>query len=1324
MTPTPTQQQAIDLRDGELLVAASAGSGKTETLARRVVALLTDGPAPLDIEQLLVVTFTRAAAAELRARVGRLLRARIEVERDPPRREHLRRQWLRLPMAEIGTLDAWCQRVLRAHFLEAGVDAGFGVLSPEQERLLQAECLDQLLEEVFAAGPAAATAPPATTDAGETRAVALDTGLIAETRAWLGAWPTADDEWLRRLIRGVHQMRGQVLSPAAWFRAAGAACHGDDDALRRAAQEQLAAFVREECAFQRQQALLLTGIDAPGRAYLAQLAAWEERLREPGALLETLDEQTRYFRAFKAKAEVDQLIKQRWLDARLRKRLSRADAEDIIRTAPLAARRLRTLLALERVFAERLQAVKRNRAQWSFEDIQRLTLDLLGNDADAAAPDAPRRPTATAERLRVSYRAILVDEFQDTSAVQVELIRLVTGDEAFYVGDVKQSIYGFRRAAPWVFRRLAAELAGGGRKGRVLYLSDNFRSHADLLDPLNEIIARLFSADFGGTDYAAGERLSAQREEIQNPAFDGAPRISLCLIAPPSARLSAAENDESADEAPDDDRGEGASGDEADLERIEREARWVADELARLLAAGPCIPERSTDGALTLRPLRRRDVAILLRAARQNAMLVAGVLRERGIAAQAGGRETLLDSIEVCDLLNVLRLLGNRRQDLPLAAYLRCPLSGLDERDLLNIRQFAPDEAYVDAALRLAAACAAGEAAAPCFQQPVSGSASEEQAQPPKPISGELSAALQATAARVQRAMSQLDGWRDAARQLELPDLLRRIMRDGGYAHFASALPLGAQRVAALRALLQLAETFGAGGGAGADEFVAHLDALRAEDQPVIAPAQPDDDAVRILTIHAAKGLEFPIVFLMNTAARFNQQTAAGMIQLDETGAAGLRYFDLEVSRAVRSATHFVQQHTRTQREREEELRLLYVAMTRARERLYLTGVCAWEAWATLQAQTPEQSRLPLITRMQAGNMLEWTLAGVSAAGLQQPLTAGGAPRVHVVRADATTAEAAPSIASAPGPSAASRDRDIPVLAAADAAWVAESQRLIELPVDRRRAGLPLVVSVSALKQRDADFEEDDRVSEWPRLTIAPGLATERAGHHPSTTGPNMPGHFHRADGADRSADAPTAEVAVRLRMPAFAGLGEERARRRGTAVHRVLQHLDLAALGSAAALQAELERMRYERLIAEDEWELVDSADLLWLGGTAVGGHLIAAREHVVRELPFVYALPLRGLDDAVIVRGIVDALVVTEAALELIDYKTDALPDEAALAERVALYSHQLAYYAAALQSIYARPVRSATLIFLSKRRIVTPPLEIPTAIDPALWMESDEP
>lgn len=1197
MKLTPAQQAAVEHRGSSLLVCASAGAGKTEVLARRCAALVADEQQPCPVDRLLVVTFTRAAAAELRVRVARRLRAAATQARTEALRRHLHRQELLIDAADIGTIDAWCGRIVREHSAAAGVDVRFCVLSEEQALLLRAATLDELFDWIHRGG-----------------------GPLADrARAWIARAAAPGDRFLRVLVEQLNRYREHLVNPQAWFERQRAACRADD------AERVLAAALAEECCFQQQQVAALRAALPPEAnealaPYEAALADWSTRLATEGTLAAVVDD----LAAFKLPAprgrnkppEHPALheVRERWLKGRLQKPWAPEAVGEILRHAPTTADLVLTTLDLEERYAQLLSVAKRQRAAFEFGDVLRAALDLLGRPT--AGPQ--REPTDIARRLQRRYEHVLVDEYQDTSPVQVEILRLVSRNEPgrtnrFLVGDLKQSIYGFREAEPRLFAELQADFDAGRQEGRVLPLSDNFRSHATLLDGLNELFARLFDPMLGGTPYGPRERLVAGRraDELANPTLDGLPRIEVCVL----------------EEQPRDSEVETDDEDELLVERIEREAQAAAEQIRALLAAGTEVPLRGNNGVTALRPLRPADIVILLRSAAVAAPRVAHVLRNNGVPAEAVGRESPLDAVEVRDVGCVLRLLVNRRQDVPLAAYLRSPLVGLTEDELLAVRTMTPR-------------------ATGGFYEAVDAFRTQ------RPVAS--------LAVKLDGALAQLDRWAEAAREEELPALLRRVFADSGLLLLAAAQPGGTQRVALLRMMERLAADYARTGPGGLDGFVDYLESLAEEEITPAAAAAGPQDVVRILTIHGAKGLEFPIVFVLGAGNRFHPGRQRQAWQMDEEIGFGLRFNDYTRRATLTSARHHVIARRAAHRELEEEMRLLYVAATRARERLVVIGHAPPDLSPTCRERFGSPAAAPpLLSRLAARHRLEWVLMAAAGCAGNDP-AASDAIRV---RTRPVTDVHVAALVVPPG------EPDHDELSPQDEEWVARGRALLTADIGTTDVHRPAVLSVSAFKELALRAHGEDRP--------------------------------HVLD-----------EVVEPLPRPAFAAEARPSGQDLGTACHRFLEWADLGRLTTAAAVAAQVAALQADGRLSAAEAALVPADDIVWLAGTPVGRLLAEHAATARRELPFVFAGPPPTSPDRSIIRGVIDCVLDTPAGLVVIDYKTDRPRDDQTLAERLAGYRAQLRLYAEAAGAILARPVARAILVLLRVRRTEDVSLDSPAA------------
>lgn len=1183
MTPTPQQSAIIDDRGHHLIVAAAAGSGKTEVLTRRVVGLLADPAAPARLERMLIVTFTRAAASELRVRIGRVLRENICGPISSAMRAHLREQERRLDDAEIGTIDAWCGRVLREHFAEAGVDPGFSTLDPLGARRLRERVRDELFEWVYSA----------------------DDLRARRVRHWIRHLPEPHSRLIESMLAQLHEFRGVFCDPAPWL---GRLRERTKDPASAAAEAErtFASLLREELRSVAD--CLQTRVSSAARAVrhlsdlIDRIAGWVAALDRPGSLTGVLAEVTDVAVPRKS---------QKWTEAEtgaaaavrtyfcetVKKSWDAAELGNALASTPVACQRLATLLDLEQCYADRLSETKDRLRAYEFGDILQKAWRLLQPGCAAG------RERAIAEKLQDRYDHVFVDEFQDTSRLQADLISTLqrTGDgNLCLVGDLKQSIYGFRRAEPAIFRAAQRRFDAEPAKSRVLPLTESFRSHARLVQGLNALFEPLFDEDFGGAVFDESARLRAGRSDLPNATLDVEPRISVRLLHTPPAAASAQPPASGNQDPPDD----------AAWERVELEAAIAADEIRRLVEAGTRIQARGPAGTDELRPARYSDFAILLRSARVKAAQVASVLRRRRVPASTDGREDLFAAIEVSDVCGILRLIVNERLDVPMAAYLRGPSVALSAAELLAIRRKWPTDLYSEAAF-------------------------------------EAADRLEDAALRkkIRDALNRLSGWRARARILSPAALVDEIIRDTNAECVAASQPGGEFRVAQLEAFREFARRYG---GVGLPRMISEIDSAANSDEPLATAGASHDEAVSVLTIHASKGLEFGFVYLLNAGAQFNEASARTPLQLHEKLGAAVRYFDRRRKGRVEDPQHRLIAQATLDREKQEELRLLYVAATRARERLVFIG----HSKATpdsFRAEIGGSGRVPPAARREARSALDWVLLSIAASSAAD----SGQPELFEV-------ESIPTDQIAPASGEEEPDNALPADPRLDAMfddrWIDEAIAATSLgpapPVQR-----PAVLSVSMLKQRV---------------------------------------------GADATPSGPRARGPAwgELVDPQFLHRGEATPTAIGNAVHRFMRHADMSRFQSGEQVRAQAAELVQRGRFEQDELELLPWDDLAWFGTSDLCATMARAQQ-LVRESAFVRGV---GFDQDLptLVRGVIDALVFDGNDLLIVDYKTDRIADEVALRERSAHYSVQIALYVDAARRILRRPITRAALIFLTARRI----------------------
>ncbi|MBN1866223.1 helicase-exonuclease AddAB subunit AddA [Candidatus Sumerlaeota bacterium] len=1261
---TPSQRLAIDTIGCDLLVSASAGTGKTAVLVERIVRLVLDGETPVDIDRFLVVTFTRAAASEMRERIASALRERLAAR---PRDERLRRQALLLDRAQISTIHSFCETLLRQHFHRLGIDPEFSIADAQEAALLETEVARRLFEREFER---------------------QDPIFLS----WLDSFHGANPETrARQSVLRIHRFLQSVEDPETWERAVREAYPVDETGRKgiKIPFEDYAWFAAWRESFVSELDYFARELDECRRAAHAiepKYEGWIESVSEAVASARTQagngnwDGAIRSIRDFKPRSkpgirnkspECERLkerldnLQEKSLKGVLQSDLAAATPAEAARTHAAVAPTVHLLLDLARRFRDEYAEVKRASATLDFADLERLSLALLRHDDVARV-------------CRERFDHVLVDEYQDINPVQDAILRLVSrGGERggssgnlFAVGDVKQSIYAFRLAAPEIFLEkyerfasLSSESRGGA--GSRVDLRENFRSRPGVLSGVNEVFRRLMNRESCGMDYGAGAELVAGA--AYPPAKDSRDPIPVEVHLLESDASEARDEPGVVDEDPE---SEGA----ADWSAIENEALWIGRRIRAMVGD----PERgipsefevwdsqgadaSQSPGRATRPVGYGDIAILMRSVRGRAESFVSVLSSMGIPVHAELESGFFEAAEVRDVLHLLRLIDNPLQDIPLAAVLRSPIEGWSDADLMRIRGLCPTGPFSEA-FRLA-----GDGA-------------------------ETSEGVRGRAADFLR---RLDRWRTRARRGELADLVASIYDETGYPACVLAMEGGAVRHANLARLHRLAGRFDRFLRQGLGRFLRFVEQLREEehDYGEASPSAESRNAVRIMTVHKSKGLEFPVVFLADTARKFNLRDASESIVLDRHDGVGVVVTDSARSVSYPSPSLRLLRRGAVRRMLAEEMRVLYVAMTRARERLVLSAsfrkiedrlrrwieTDAGEARRVLDARNAIDWIGPILARdPDAGRVLSEAVGSAPRGRKSAPSSGAKRFALHVHRADAIARWRASAAEEKTGPVGGTRADDF-VCVQEDT-----SDEQVAAAVDRIEWSYPhaiLASHPSRISTSEAKHRLDTGSEEGERATALPGV---------QSPGFSLPSSLNRLDSPD-AADA---------------------ARERGRVTHLVLQHLDLRGELDYAGVSAQMDRMIERGLIDETGRGRVDIPRLADFFAGPLGRRVLEAGPgRVWREVPFILGLTPSELgmtdleaydaEERIRVQGVIDCLVEEADGLVLIDYKTDRVPAEAGVGrtidERAAAHAPQVRLYARAVDAIFRQPLKEAHLYFLS--------------------------
>ena len=1157
---TESQRRAIEDRGSALLISAAAGSGKTRVLTERLLSYVADPDAPTDVDHFLVITFTRAAASELRARIIAALSG-LAAER--PGDLRIRRQQSLCCRAPIGTIHSFCAGLIREYCQALGVSPAFTVLDEDRCETMKQSIASRLLDRRYEriGEDAGFRLLVDTVGAGRDDSRLEGTLLLlheklrshpdyeqwaAQQRAAFeldGVRDAGETVWGRELLDAA------LRSARYWVSAVEDACAeiaAADEKLKKAygpAFSDAAAQLRDFCralaeGWDRACAFAEFRFEKLGRLVKYDDSARQERLKGV------------WNGCKKAAAALGETFA--------------SDSAALLDDLRAAAPAMQALLDLTMDFDRAYTEEKTRRGTLDYSDLEHLAARLL-TDPETGAP------TSVAAELSHRYQEIMVDEYQDVNAVQERIFRALSrgGRNLFLVGDVKQSIYRFRLADPGLFlekyRSYAPYDEAPEGAPRRIALRENFRSRRAVLDAVNLVFGCIMSRELGELDYDGDAALRFGAQEL-DPAQDCP--VEFHLLDPAG---SEEEDAPAADEL---------------------EARFIAQKILSMVRAGTPVTE---NGAR--RPCRWGDFVLLMRAPGGKGKTFHRVLAEAGIPVDSRLGSGFFTSLEVAVTIDLLAVIDNPHADIPLISVLRSPAFGFSGDELSAVRAADRDSDFYGA---LCAAAAAGDEKSADF-------------------------------------LRKLDGWRALAPEIELGTLIWRLCTETGLLAICAAMRDGETRRRNLMHLFEYARSFGESGYRGVYRFVGWLRRMaeRGEEPDTAVVGQ----AVRILSIHKSKGLEFPFVFLCDLGHHFNQTDSRACVLLHSELGLGPKRVDLTQGVEYPTLARRAIAQRLTDEMLSEEMRVLYVGMTRAKERLFLS--CVWKnAEAALDAlRLTARSPMPAELLRGASSFAPWLAAAALTRPDLLPITVHSGDAA--LDASAETAAGEPALAGA-------EERALSTL----------REKLGFVYPWPGSADLPSKLTATELK----DPQEDD--ADAVQLTApAPELRFRRA-----------------SPGAARSLNAA----------------------QRGTATHSFLQYVDFARAGSAESLRAEADRLCAEGRLDAAERAALDLAALAELFRSPLGERMRSAAE-LRREFRFQLLRPAAdyfpgaAAEDEILMQGVVDCCFVEpDGSMTVVDYKTDRVTAEQVPA-RAAHYRGQLRAYAGALERIFGRSVRHCVLWFL---------------------------
>ncbi|MUT66665.1 helicase-exonuclease AddAB subunit AddA [Paenibacillus sp. NEAU-GSW1] len=1276
---TDDQWKAIVAEGSNILVAAAAGSGKTAVLVERIIRKISSS---VDVDRLLVATFTKAAAAEMKDRIRIALEK--ELERQPDS-EHLRRQLALMNRASITTLHSFCLDVIRRYYPLIGLDPGFRIANETESELMRIDVLDQLFEEKYE-------------NAG-------DEGAFLRLADRFGG--ERGDEPLYRLVQQLYDFAQSHPWPAYWLReTAGRFNVPDAEAL--SGSDWIASLRTDiELALNGAEALLhqalqLTKLPAGPAPYAA---SFDEDL----ALVHSLSATVRttgwehWFEPFqsaqfgKLKAmrgdEYDKSLQEQAKELReqVKKLIGSLSSELFGRPAEQFAEELRELAPLMAAlaelviaFGERYETAKRAKGLLDFGDLEHYCLRIL---RDPSSTPELSQPSAAALEYRRQFDEILLDEYQDTNMVQEAIVTLIANNEngnRFMVGDVKQSIYRFRLAEPGLFMHKYRTYGTDGEDGLRIDLARNFRSRREVVDGVNDVFRGIMRETVAEMNYDERAELVCGAAYPEPGKLANPFEIELAVINKTAASAADLEsNESSAAEEEELEEGESRQADSAaDLQTAQLEARWIALQIRKLLDEG----FRVYDGKRReTRPMEWRDIVILLRATQAWAPIIIEELQASGIPAYAELSSGYFDATEVETVLSLLRVIDNPYQDIPLAGTLRSPLFGLGAEELARIRIHASKATYYDAVQ----------------QASINVLLPEE------------------TRRKLILFLDRLERWREEARQGALADLIGSIYKTSGYYDFVGGLPGGMQRQANLRALHDRARQYEATSFRGLFRFLRFIERMRDSggDLGTARALGEQEDVVRIMSIHKSKGLEFPVVFVAGLGKGFNQQDLRASFLKHKQLGFGPKFIDPEMRISYPTLPYLAIRRRMKMEMLAEEMRILYVALTRPKEKMFMVGTVR-DAETKLQRWSSSadwNGGLPDYRIASASTFLDW-LGPLAAARFREQqeepiadLNGGEAQafrwRAGVMEAALFGADAAAGLAD-PGLEDTSRLLRLQgVLALAQLEEVdsdAELRSRLEWTYSYASASrIPAKTSVTEMKRLHAEaFQMDDAAKAAFTDEAADG---ETSSSTQSGENAVQLALFDMPDTVQPSAAAKSSAGNFRLRRPRFMEEQKLTAAEKGTVSHLLMQHIPLdGGEIDESRIANTLAAMKERKLLTERQSETIDQAAAASFFKSGIGRRLLAA-SWVQREVPFssmvpagrVYPEAIEALDEPILIQGVIDCLFEDENGIVLLDYKTDRIymKQWEKAAER---HRFQLELYAEAIEAVLKRPIAECHVFF----------------------------
>ncbi|PYG87613.1 DNA helicase/exodeoxyribonuclease V subunit A [Ruminiclostridium sufflavum DSM 19573] len=1246
---TKEQYAAITENNCNLLVAAAAGAGKTAVLVERIIQKIIDEKTPVDIDSLLVVTFTNAAATEMRERIGAAISKAIEGNKAV---KSMQRQLALLSKASITTIHSFCLEVIRNNFQSIDIDPKFRILDETEAALLKSEALDELFEEIYENEENNEDFFELLESYGSNRDDRRIQELVLNIYGFVQScpWP---QKWLDKQIESykldlemdfADTVWGKILLEAVKMRLEGLrdimeqACSRLKFAL--GLEKYLPVFEEDADAL----CSLLNIFDAAVRKDIhgnegAISSAWD-RIHD---CLVNIEFGTLPRCAKEADKQVQEEVRKirdelKAYIRNLKEEVFLFRSQEIISDLSKMYPVLKCLTRLVSAFENKYAVKKNQRASVDFNDLEHFCLKILsGTDEEGNLC-----PTEAAKAYKEKYSEILVDEYQDSNSVQEIIINMISKEDAgtpnvFMVGDVKQSIYRFRQARPELFLDKYNSYSGQ-EKGlyRKILLFKNFRSRKEVIDGVNLIFKQIMSEGVSELDYTDSEKLNpaavfpANNEEGRKTGG----KVELHLIETASSNDSAGEALENGGYEEETDMSE--NNDEAEiLDNLQKEARVVADRIAELLRPDGkgrkfSVLDKKTN---KYRDLQFKDIVILLRTTKNWTDVFTEELMKSGIPTFADTGNGFFKTPEIQVILSLLQIIDNPYQDIPLLSVLRSPIAGFSTGDLAELR-LADRKSSLFEALNVLA-------------------------------SGEKESSLKA-----RNFLGKLKEWRDMSMYMSTHKLIWQLYNDTGYFSIAGAMHDGERKQANLRVLFERALQFESTSYKGLFNFISFIDKLKTNkgDMGSAKILGENDNVVRLMSIHKSKGLEFPVVFLCGCGKKFNFQDMYKGILLHQELGFGPDFVDYKRRIKYPSAPKLaIGQRLKTET-LSEEMRILYVGMTRAREKLIITGAVnslekSAKKW--LDLSRAKQEKFPAYDILKAQNYLDWLCPSIMRHCSYDSLKGEGFFFKEA---------AVPEVLS--GVRLHSSGEEIP--------WDLSAH-------NGREAAAPIVVRQEENHIDTAEWLKSDNRADLISINeIKRRLNWKyQYGSFASIPSKISVTEIKRFFNINNEGEDTPINKQSSIKKPLF--LQEKKglsSAEKGTVMHFVMQHIDF----NNKNIENQLAGMVKLELITQKQAEAVEVGKISEFVLSPICRRMLASGRFY-REVPFNIELPFEELypaaevnitEENILLQGVVDCYFEEEDKIILIDYKTDYISKGSSLEEIKKKYGIQLSYYSRALEML----------------------------------------